>query len=39
MSWLSRVRKAIPFIAKKESSTDTLWHKCPGCQQMIFTRE
>lgn len=39
MSWLSRVRKAIPFIAKKESSTDTLWHKCPGCNQMIFTRE
>lgn len=39
MSWISRVRKAIPFIAKKESSPDTLWHKCPGCGQMIFTRE
>ena len=39
MSWLSRVRKAIPFIAKKETSADTLWHKCPGCAQMIFTRE
>lgn len=39
MSWISRVRKAIPFIAKKETTTDTLWHKCPGCAQMIFTRE
>ncbi len=39
MSWLNRVRKAIPFIARKEQSTDNLWHKCPGCGQMIFTRE
>lgn len=39
MSWLNRVRKAIPFIARKEQSTDNLWHKCSGCAQMIFTRE
>lgn len=39
MSWLNRVRKAIPFIARKEQSTDNLWHKCSGCGQMIFTRE
>ncbi|HEX5537082.1 MAG TPA: acetyl-CoA carboxylase, carboxyltransferase subunit beta [Sphingobium sp.] len=39
MSWLHRVRKAIPFIARKEQGPDNLWHKCPGCGQMIFTRE
>ena len=39
MSWLNRVRKAIPFIARKEQTTENLWHKCSGCHQMIFTRE
>ena len=38
MSWLDRVRRKIPFIARRESP-DNLWHKCPSCQQMIFTRE
>ena len=39
MSWINRVRNALPFIAKKEQSAENLWHKCSGCQQMIFTRE
>ncbi len=39
MSWLNRVRKAIPFMARKEQSADNLWHKCSDCGQMIFTRE
>ena len=38
MSWINRVRNAIPFIAKKETA-DNLWHKCPGCGQMVFTKE
>ena len=38
MNWLSKVRNAIPFIAKKDT-TETLWHKCPGCAQMIFIKE
>lgn len=38
MSWLNRVRNAIPFIAKRETA-DNLWHKCSNCAQMIFTRE
>lgn len=38
MNWLSRVRNSIPFIAKKETP-DNLWHKCPGCSQMIFVKE
>jgi len=39
MSWINRVRNVIPFIAKKNENTDTLWHKCGNCGQMIFTRE
>ncbi|MDB5686520.1 MAG: acetyl-coenzyme carboxylase carboxyl transferase subunit alpha, partial [Rhizorhabdus sp.] len=38
MSWLDRVRKSIPFIAKRETP-DNLWHKCPSCAQMIFLKE
>ena len=38
MSWLDNVRKKIPFIAKRESP-DNLWHKCPSCQQMVFSKE
>jgi acetyl-CoA carboxylase carboxyl transferase subunit beta len=38
MNWLTKVRNAIPFIAKKETA-DTLWHKCPGCAQMVFVKE
>ena len=38
MSWLHRVRKSIALITKRETP-DNLWHKCPKCAQMIFTRE
>jgi acetyl-CoA carboxylase carboxyl transferase subunit beta len=38
MSWLDSVRKKIPFISKREAP-DNLWHKCPSCQQMIFSKE
>ncbi len=38
MSWLNRVRNALPFVAKRETP-DNLWHKCPGCGQMIFMKE
>ncbi|MCF8706596.1 acetyl-CoA carboxylase, carboxyltransferase subunit beta [Rhizorhapis sp. SPR117] len=39
MNWISRVRKVIPFIARKETTTDNLWHKCGHCGQMIFLKE
>jgi acetyl-CoA carboxylase carboxyl transferase subunit beta len=39
MSWISRVRNALPFIAKKSDTPDNLWHKCPACAQMVFARE
>lgn len=38
MSWLNRVRNAIPFITKRETD-ETLWIKCSSCSQMIFTKE
>ena len=38
MSWVTRVRNAIPFIAKRETA-ETLWHKCKGCNAMIFLKE
>ena len=38
MSWLTRVRQSIPFIAKRETP-DNLWHKCRSCGQMIFMKE
>jgi acetyl-CoA carboxylase carboxyl transferase subunit beta len=38
MSWLDRVRRSIPFIAKRETP-ENLWEKCPGCGQMIFAKE
>lgn len=38
MSWLSRVRNALSFVAKKETA-DNLWHKCKGCGTMVFLKE
>jgi len=28
MSWLNKVRAAIPFLPKRETA-ENLWHKCP----------
>ena len=38
MSWLSRVRKGIPFLPKRQT-TDNLWHKCGKCGTMVFLKE
>lgn len=38
MSWLDRVRNALPFTAKSETA-DNLWHKCRQCSQMVFVKE
>jgi acetyl-CoA carboxylase carboxyl transferase subunit beta len=38
MSWLSRVRNSLPFAPKRETP-DNLWVKCPGCNEMLFSRE
>lgn len=38
MSWLDRVRKALPFTEKRDTP-DNLWTKCPSCKEMLFTKE
>ena len=38
MSWLTNVRSRLPFGTKRESPDD-LWRKCPGCNEMLFTKE
>jgi acetyl-CoA carboxylase carboxyl transferase subunit beta len=38
MNWFTRVRNAIPFIAKRDTP-DNLWVKCPACTQMIYAKE
>ncbi|WP_324743318.1 acetyl-CoA carboxylase, carboxyltransferase subunit beta [Tsuneonella sp. CC-YZS046] len=38
MSWLTRIRKSLPFRPKRETP-DNLWVKCPNCSEMLFTRE
>ena len=38
MNWFNRVRNSLPFIPKR-STDDTLWIKCPSCQEMIFAQE
>ncbi|MFC4255449.1 acetyl-CoA carboxylase carboxyltransferase subunit beta [Altererythrobacter xixiisoli] len=38
MSWLTRVRNSLPFVAKRETP-DNLWVKCPRCHEMLFAKE
>ncbi|OYW44446.1 MAG: acetyl-CoA carboxylase carboxyl transferase subunit beta [Sphingomonadales bacterium 32-68-7] len=38
MSWLTRVRNALPF-GKKRETPDNLWVKCPRCHDMLFSKE
>jgi acetyl-CoA carboxylase carboxyl transferase subunit beta len=38
MSWLNKVRNSIPFLPKRETP-DNLWHKCPECEAMVFSKE
>lgn len=40
MSWLNEfVRPKIQALVGKRDVPDNLWHKCPGCEQMLFHRE
>jgi acetyl-CoA carboxylase carboxyl transferase subunit beta len=38
VNWLTKVRNALPFIAKKDIP-DNLWVKCGSCTQMVFAKE
>ena len=39
MSWISSVRKVLPFGKPRTDTPDNLWHKCKGCGQMVFVKE
>jgi acetyl-CoA carboxylase carboxyl transferase subunit beta len=40
MSWLSNfVLPKIRAAVGRKAVPDNLWHKCPGCEQMLFYRE
>ena len=39
MSWFNRVRNKIPFLPKRETTPETLWHACPDCGAMVFVKE
>jgi len=38
MSWLSRVRNRLSFLPKRDTP-ENLWVKCPGCNEMLFSKE
>jgi acetyl-CoA carboxylase carboxyl transferase subunit beta len=40
MSWITEyVRPKIQTLFTRREVPDNLWQQCPGCQQMVFTRE
>ncbi len=39
MTWLNRVRNKVPFLSKRETTPDNLWHACTECGAMIFVKE
>ncbi len=38
MSWLNKVRNALPFTPKRDTP-DNLWIKCPSCSEMLFVKD
>jgi len=40
MSWLTNfVLPKIRAVVTRKAVSENLWHKCPGCEQMLFYRE
>jgi acetyl-CoA carboxylase carboxyl transferase subunit beta len=39
MSWYTSVRNKIPFLPKRETTPENLWHACSDCGAMIFVKE
>ena len=40
MSWLTNfVLPKIRAVVTRKGVPENLWHKCPGCEQMLFYRE
>jgi len=38
MSWLNKVRNALPFTPKRDTP-DNLWIKCSSCSEMLFVKD
>ncbi|WP_226016686.1 acetyl-CoA carboxylase, carboxyltransferase subunit beta [Novosphingobium sp. FKTRR1] len=38
MSWITKVRNALPFTPKRDTP-DNLWIKCPSCAEMLFVKD
>ena len=41
MNWLTNLvkPKIQALVNKKNDIPDTMWHKCPGCEKMLFHRD
>ncbi|BDB96247.1 acetyl-CoA carboxylase carboxyltransferase subunit beta [Candidatus Hydrogenosomobacter endosymbioticus] len=39
MNWFTQLRPKIRSFVKKSDVPDNLWAKCPGCEQMIFSKD
>jgi acetyl-CoA carboxylase carboxyl transferase subunit beta len=39
MSWLSRTRQRLTTMLERRDTPDNLWHKCPACQAMVYSKE
>ena len=37
--WLSRFAPGVRKIVSRRDTPDNLWVRCPGCEEMLFTRE
>lgn len=39
MSWLNRAARGIQALAKKRDVPENLWQKCPGCAEVLYSRD
>ncbi len=39
MSWLTKLKTKVGSLGKRETTPDTLWHKCRGCGTMLFLKD
>jgi acetyl-CoA carboxylase carboxyl transferase subunit beta len=39
MSWLTRLRPKLTSMLSRRSTPENLWHKCPKCGAMLYTKE
>jgi len=39
LTWLNRAARGIRALAKKKDVPDNLWQKCPGCAEILYSRE